>query len=234
MTLTGFNTAQANTSFTMPVNNVTLTAKWRERAEDGCAAQVTQDGGTRNYVTLEDAWTAAQSATTATVTLLTDASTGGLTMSGGDITLNCGGHTLTGTGDSVIEVTGGNLTVENGTMANANGYVLDGAGAYSLTVRTNAVLKVPGSSSAIRMSGDREQKGGTVKVYGTIQGAASCRGIHLHCGTLEVYKGATISCNGDSYCSGILVASSVSPKTVKLYGGTFNSGRGDPSGSIEE
>ena len=89
--LENFNAAQAETSFTMPANDVTLTANWAE-----AVVKVTANGGDTYYATIKDAWDKACAASSATITLLGNVeSSGALFMGRGDtINLEGNGHTI--------------------------------------------------------------------------------------------------------------------------------------------
>ncbi len=107
------DTGSPTLSFTMPANDVTLTANWRKAADGDYVAQVEQGGEVRRYVTLKEAWSALPSGES-TLTLLKDAETDEIlgVGAGKNVTVKMeNGVTLTTGEQNCFNVTGGTLTL---------------------------------------------------------------------------------------------------------------------------
>ena len=160
-------------SGTMNVNGHSLVAK--VTAADGSAA---------SYVTLEDAWEAAQAGSPATVTLLdnvtlpaTEEGLSGLWVKvDQDITFEGGAFTLTGAPSGlVLAVNGGKLTVSSGTIA------------------ATAITEEGTDSSYPAVIASR---GEFVMTGGTLKGAEGSSGIGL------IIQGDTVKLSGGSFTGG--------------------------------
>lgn len=175
-------------------------------------AKVEMGGETTFYDTIESAWAAAQG-NTATITLLSDADASACleAAENSDITLDCGGNTLTGSGSITIDMEGGSLAVENGTVKNNRDIAIK-VMSSSLTVDTSAVIEETGSYG----TGISLAEGSTVNISGTVRGGLN--GVMVVDGTLNVYQGAVISANGSS---GRGIYANYYRVAVTLYGGTI-------------
>ena len=127
--LENFNAAQAETSFTMPANDVTLTANWAE-----AVAKVTANGGDTYYATIKDAWDKACAASSATITLLGNVESSEVLFMGRDDTINLegNGHIIISDSSNAVYIDeGGTFTVTDCTISttheNGKGlYINDG------------------------------------------------------------------------------------------------------------
>ena len=228
------------------------TAAWAAETENNVAMQanttnvaaVTINGTTTQYADIEKAFTAAQTAVSATVKLLTDVTLSkeydyGIELTSGEITLDLNGRTIQTTGrasgfvplNAVFYINDGSgLTVQDSTgggkIVQPNGGQAIGVSSGNLTVKSGIIEVTSDSADAdnatttqncavfVRGSGVADIQGGTL---------IGNRGIYiggkLGGGTLTV-SGGTIHGRG-SY------ALQVAGGTVTLSGGTYTTGVSD-------
>ena len=197
----------------------------------GCGAELVAKVNDTCYTDFQSAWSAAQSTGTATVTLLADVNLGDqcITLSAGNITLTGSGRTLTGSGSQTIEVTGGELIVENVTVKNTNS---------GIHVPSGKIAKVTvGENATVTGSTGIYQQSGSLTVFGTVEGTNSSGfGVMAQGVALTVEEGSKISggnegirhtvggsltINGGTINGRIAGVQITEDVTAKLNGGTF-------------
>lgn len=191
-------------------NAITLTAKFvgndnmagaegTVKVNISAVAKVTAGDTTSYYDNFQNAWSAAQSAGTATVTLLADVTLPNekyVVVAGQqNITLNSPDgekFTLSGSGGQTIKVTGGELIVENVTVKNTNAESHTNSGIHVLSGQTAKVTV--GENATVTGSTGIYQESGSLAVHGTVEGTnVSGFGVLAPDVALTVEKGAKIS-----------------------------------------
>ena len=231
VSLTEEQAANPSLTFTMPANDVTLTANW---------AEAVAEANGNLFTDLQEAFDAVATEGSGTVKLLKSVTVDqAVKLTGGTVILTSAEgakYTLTGSGPETIFIkqNGAALTVENVTVENTYNETDLGAGVkwqgvaimvqysdISLTIADPAEVRATGlGGAAISSSGRLKILGGTVIAMGS-----GGTGVIFNSGTAKV-EGGTIS--GAAKGLNINSAVDLTPAdTVLLTGGTFTGTTGD-------